>query len=408
MKILITGNGFDIAHGLPTTYNEFINTIKLIKQSNVDNLPTDYLSYFQENDFFNNNSLIEKHFKFDKEKIIELKEKSNNLWLDFFIKQFNIYTWIDFEKQIESIVQILDKIIIKLNTEVFNINDISIKSSNLISLLSQKSQVIDTVFDFKLLEKHKFTNENFVFNLRYCQTASNQILHLKEDSFFKDLKIELDNFAELFDMYLNIFVEPLSNILQESHTKELKGITNHFTFNYTNTFKKLYKCNIDSFFLHGRISTTASTNNIIFGFNDVFESIVETKNYIPFTKYYQKLSKETDYKYFDTIEIDGFTRVTIYFWGHSLNKSDKIYIDEAFELIEKKTESSIKIFFHNKKSKDDIILNLMSMYDSAKIVDMCRKGKLIFLETNTQNIKKELDTFEERSRFMMEPSIHTY
>lgn len=400
MKILITGNGFDIAHSLPTSYKDFIGTINLINQFSNENLPTDYISYFKEN------SLIDTGFQFEKKSIIELKGKLNNLWLDFFIKQFNIYTWIDFEKQIESIVQRLDKILTKLNTEVLNVNDISIDSYNATKFISQKSQIINTVFDFNLLKRYNDTA--FSFNTEFCQIFENSILHLKEDDFFQNLKNELDNFADIFDMYLNVFVEPLSDYLQANERKKLKGITHHFTFNYTNTFQKLYQCNnVNTFFLHGKISSRDTDNNIVFGFNDIFESISETKNYIPFTKFYQKLSKETDYKYFETFSTDRFTIVTVYFWGHSLNKSDKIYIDEALELISKKDESSIKIFYHNKKSKDDILLNLMSMYDSAKIVNMFRKSKLVLLESNSQNIERELDKFEERNHFM-DPSVIAY
>ncbi|MNJ44065.1 hypothetical protein D3C77_390980 [compost metagenome] len=31
MKILVIGNGFDLAHGLPTKYNEFLEFLSLIK-----------------------------------------------------------------------------------------------------------------------------------------------------------------------------------------------------------------------------------------------------------------------------------------------------------------------------------------------------------------------------------------
>lgn len=33
MNILVIGNGFDLAHGLPTRYTDFLEFIKVIKQS---------------------------------------------------------------------------------------------------------------------------------------------------------------------------------------------------------------------------------------------------------------------------------------------------------------------------------------------------------------------------------------
>ena len=76
MKILIIGNGFDLAHGLKTRYNDFLN----------------YTSEFYQNNNRENDKIHD----------ILFKDLVDNIWFEYFYSVYNRNqmrgeNWIDFE-----------------------------------------------------------------------------------------------------------------------------------------------------------------------------------------------------------------------------------------------------------------------------------------------------------------------
>lgn len=398
MKILITGNGFDLANGLPTNYSNFINTVVKIKSAQDNQIQDDFFCYFEENNIFNRENLTQEYnFVYDKSKLIEFKNILDNIWLNYFIKQQNIYSWVDFESEIEKVIKNLDKILEKINVNAIDKKDF-IKSDILsVNDFSLKSQIIDIIIDFKLMKRDVYSNFGVLFNLDFCHVNDRYVIGINESCYFDFLFKQLKEFSNIFDLYLNIFVEPLLQYIK-CDKNLFDGVSKHFTFNYTNTFN-FYNSNTKTFYLHGKISDKTSKNNIVFGFNDVFESINSISSYIPFTKYYQKISNETDFAFLDSFKIDRINEIQFYFWGHSMFKSDKIYIDEIFEKLNLNKRNVIKIFYHSRKSKDDMLLNLMEMYNPEKIVDMCKKKKIIFIESTVLNLKNELSVSNNSNLF---------
>lgn len=68
-KILVIGNGFDLAHGLKTRYKDFIDFIELEE--------SDMISRYKED-----NKLSEEKIKENIEKIKKLVQ--SNIWLEYF------------------------------------------------------------------------------------------------------------------------------------------------------------------------------------------------------------------------------------------------------------------------------------------------------------------------------------
>ena len=106
-KILITGNGFDLHHHLPTRYQDFIEIMMNIEKLNISDKITfkqlfsntknaeELINYFETEDM-----------SFDYKGLIEIKEKlSNNVWYKYFKNEFKIDTWIDFELKIEEAIK---------------------------------------------------------------------------------------------------------------------------------------------------------------------------------------------------------------------------------------------------------------------------------------------------------------
>lgn len=109
--VLILGNGFDLAHGLPTKYSDFLNFChpffinpfaKIvidtwlntnIKDRNIKNKCSEY--FLTQYDYF-------------------FGLLNGNAWYDFLYHQYEQKlikgeNWIDFESEISSIIQLLDK-----------------------------------------------------------------------------------------------------------------------------------------------------------------------------------------------------------------------------------------------------------------------------------------------------------
>lgn len=136
--------------------------------------------------------------------------------------------------------------------------------------------------------------------------------------------------------------------------------------------------------------------NIVLGIDDVKNDLKKHKIF-QFTKYFQKLHRNTDYQFLNIFikeyekgKLDALTRkATFYFWGHSLDESDENYINEVFYFVSN-TQSMIKIFYHNINSKSNQLRNLLNIIDKNKIEDLMKNGKLTFLESTPENLFKEL------------------
>ena len=96
MKILVLGNGFDLDHGLPTGYMDFLNFCNYVMD--MDNPNSQYFEKLKESqkkyvDILNQNEAIKKTFQ---------SFLSLNRFLTYFNnkidKQGN--NWIDFEREI--------------------------------------------------------------------------------------------------------------------------------------------------------------------------------------------------------------------------------------------------------------------------------------------------------------------
>lgn len=104
MNILILGNGFDLAHGLPTRYTDFLTIVKsLFDETNGNN--SNYFELcakFKQN--LNESGLFEE-FK---------RLLNDNAWFDFLSKRFERgalvgINWIDFEAEIRRVVLHFEK-----------------------------------------------------------------------------------------------------------------------------------------------------------------------------------------------------------------------------------------------------------------------------------------------------------
>lgn len=123
MNILIIGNGFDLAHGLPTSYDDFLNLSNVIKsiycfgkKQNIDKYVADHnisekiIPFVKKiNDDICVNEVNENNIHSNKIYLTKIKEVDefydcikNNIWIMYFNrirKNISGKNWIDFEKK---------------------------------------------------------------------------------------------------------------------------------------------------------------------------------------------------------------------------------------------------------------------------------------------------------------------
>lgn len=343
MNILVIGNGFDLAHGLPTKYGDFLEfcerakriytfqkdvSLSDYKSKNIDNWKTnDYiktalLEAFEKRNCNTNsvrvsNKALEELYTYIRQ----------NAWLEYFLKcrSFVGENWIDFESEISRVVQSLDE----LRTIVVN-------EKSLQDISKDKQEILMNMLNVS----------NGSLQKNYANITA-------IDSFVRFLNIELERLIRALEIYIAEFISKIS-ILQRN--SDIGGLTvgHVLSFNYSDTYQRLYgtdeKIRYD--YIHGRadINNTLKSNNMVLGIDEYL--IKKRRNreteFIAFKKYYQRIYKGTgcEYKnwiykikesgksieeklraeYSVQIPFLKFTnnmRHNLYIFGHSLDVTDK-------------------------------------------------------------------------------------
>lgn len=391
MDILLIGNGFDLAHGLPTTYKDFLSFTKVMQteieqpividaeyetvKASVDDRIKKKIYDVATSD--NNNRSLKKA------EWIELLKR--NFWLEYFYQErtFKLEGWIDFENEISKVIKDLD---CRLN-----------------SLTDRQS------LEEKLHLENSFIN-------RFFSLFGGEI----EAKTVRDRLLEdLNKLILALELYLSCYVQPkacekrspdIEYITQRFRENDDKAQNKVISFNYTNTFETLYGAglHIDYDYIHGKVRVAHERpNNMVLGIdeylpNDRKDTELE---FIAFKKYYQRIFKETGSRYrlwvdeikqnreslrqeFDlkmqseesTLEKRlGVSRVAryktldkeytpkesnLYIFGHSLDVTDRDVLRDLILC----DDINTTIFYHNRKQYSQQIINLVKMIGQAELI----------------------------------------
>ena len=443
-KIVILGNGFDLRHFLPTSYNHLISILCEIEKLPEDKESISFSDLFdgifkEKNEWFYtkiNEYYQTNNFIFNVEEIQSIKTRlKDNSWFQYFksVDENKIETWIDFETEIERILIATLQYFESFNNDLF-------KSKPTYSILKSGSGYHIPYNDYNQFFKSKLqalllNSFKLIFSQRghwkinenYILTLEDEIQYYKEKDFFNFIYQSLEEFVGIFNDYISNIINVFEgNLVEEKKEgfisregkylfQEVKTI---FSFNYTETFNNFYgfkhrseneqlkmivdlhvnkKESIKIEFLHGVYVENWKGNSdklkIVLGVDDIHESLKKHKLF-QFTKYFQKLHKQTDYLFLKDFEPTTITknqnRYVFYFWGHSLDYSDRQYIREIFHLVEKSNGSKIKIFYHSISAKGDQLKNLLGIIEKEKIERFMKFNILEFIESTPENLFNEL------------------
>jgi len=385
--ILITGNGFDLHHNLPTSYKDFISVLRWL--------------------FDNKTPLNQSLHKYDLNNIFSnYKNKiSKNVWFnyfDFIFVEDKIKNWIDFEQEIFRALTLIDNFYIELNNNYKDLlTDGSIRNS--------RGDIVDKPIKSKLKSEFLNGSENELKHLNLLKKVELEDLYKLNEQYFKFseegilkkfnieeyldfISNELKNFEDFFRIYLRNIVPSYNidtnclKIINENIFHKFE-IVKHYTFNYTLTAERYNKDKkFESHYLHGTIH-----NVVIFGIDNI-ENFKSIKSLCyKFTKFFKKITyvnkeyktaisvpKFTN-KYMD-FENDGFEGDFIIF-GHSLSKNDERYVKYIFDFVNKNKSSKIFIYSLNESSIANIVENLLNLLEPDIIDNLSMNGQLEFLQT---------------------------
>jgi Bacteriophage abortive infection AbiH len=329
-KLVIIGNGFDLAHGFKTSYNDFLywylsNFIKnyLKQRIDADNLITItpnnniyLLNLNGDNDDkkVRLSNLEECHIFFNK----YVTTKYTSRFLQRLINSNKQYSWIDIENEYyQSVISMYN-----LLTDVNNLNNRDYYKSLLTNLNNEFEFLRDKLEEY-LIE----IQQNVIKD--HLPNANGKI-----NKIFQHI------FSKISDSNKYVGKTPAKVVL--------------LNFNYTNTIEKYigsYSSKNELIYIHGKLSD--KVNPIIFGFGDetdeYYEKIENLKindflnNFKSFwyfkTDNYQRLLKLIDEQPYD-IEI----------LGHSCGLSDRVLLSTIFQHDNCK---SIKIHYHAKSETEN-------------------------------------------------------
>lgn len=381
--ILILGNGFDLAHGLPTKYSHFLEfcrrvnmiwyygssndekTINVFKEQLINNWETTTTikdAFLKECDKIRNINPTGK--------IPVIRDISNlisdNIWYRYFIKIYEDScmkgeNWIDFESEIRLIIKIVDESSLSL-TDFFD-------------------DVIKKIIDFPEGEKLEIFIDMLKFNIGFT------VRDFREKAFE-----DLERLTRALELYLGSFVE---GIPIESKIPELENLKPDYVinFNYTNTYERKYNegpVPVPVYHIHGKVDITRSEeeNNMVLGIDEYWtgDKRDEKTNFTIFKKFAQRIQKHTgndSYKYLkeiqdifkkkeknwsgnvDTSKVHSDGISYVYIFGHSLDVTDKDILSSFVG----DDSTSVTVYCRNKGTEGELIANTIKLIGAEKLLD---------------------------------------
>ncbi|WP_196595717.1 AbiH family protein [Pectinatus frisingensis] len=385
MNILVVGNGFDLAHKLPTSYIDFLEFTNKIKElcnasefifDNVitcctdkyfKNIGVNYKDSITENLFDHNSNLYAKYGELLKDIF-----SRHNMWLNYFNneqknKRIAGINWIDFELEISKIIKCIEKVI--LFSKVHQGDERKEK----LSLAS-----IDELYKFNTL-----IDKTFDLN--------------DKDVFMDTLYNDLNSFVKLLNIYFFIIDNIVDKIKDKTTLDDINNINvdKIISFNYTHTYKNMYNSSLDNRnnidFIHGE----AGKDNLVLGTEETLEDeklINNEISCIKFKKYFQRIYNNVGIKYkdwVDTPDTDSFAIPVIpchniYIFGHSMDITDK---DILGYIIKHKNVKTTTIYYHNEKCHAKQIANLVKILGKDEVIKRTGSNNIIFKkQINTEKI----------------------
>lgn len=340
MNILVIGNGFDLAHGLPTSYKEFL---KFVLESE------DMCSRFQKNGLGAQESASA---------VAEIKEMiKDNFWINHFEKVSECgENWIDFETEISKVIQEIDAVRKLINE-------------------ARRNPMEEAKYYREIENQYAGFSEKFSLDDVWDNPKGMQLVK-------ENLLRDLNRLTHCLEIYLCQYVNKIEINGKEIEMLKNLQINHVLSFNYTNTFERIYgncRDGVKYHFIHGKadIKNNADTCNMILGIDEYLTDTERDSDneFIEFKKFFQRIYKGTGAEYKKWIHrterkkkefpTAHYEADEIYILGHSLDVSDKDVLSEILLC----PNANVHIIYHNKKALADKIANVVKIIGQDKLIE---------------------------------------
>lgn len=390
-KLIILGNGFDLASNLKSTYKDFFSErIKEEVENQLDEALTCFKEQMVDSSYFGYDTLFKvkepKHANQERRRMINRYGASNH---DVYkIIQESKFTFWDlifyYSGGKEKDLQWQD--VEQKMLEFFCSKD---ENANFPNLAMIKSLLRGSFYK---------VNPETLLCLHLASFLPNRGEYEREN-LVNYLYDELKTFEHCFAEYLNNIItdsyesKAAELLLKMTNATSLPNISDTiFSFNYTYPFKDILKI----INVHG----TVEEGNIIFGIDQ--EEIDPKLDIYRFTKTFRQMTEtKLAVTYQDNILPDKEAVDEIVFFGHSLSLLDYSYFQTIFDHYELYQSNIVLIFYYRvygDKSKEDMELDLAKkiskmLHEYSPSIDNPKKGKNLLhkLILEKRLIIKEVD-----------------
>lgn len=406
-RIILIGNGFDLAHGLNTSYSDFIDyfwkkkieEIKVCDSKNSGYNDKKYLivrnsactlanvSGFQQLNNLYCNSQVD--LIFHNEFLRTISERRYEKWVDIEELYFkclmeNINSPDDIEKLNKDFNDIQCEFEEYLNSHVSN------SKSDIYKSIKYNNQILHSLFNKNLFREFNRKAKNELINL-FILDLNNTIENLNNDiNYNKKLLIRYEPLIDVTNNVYSIDENKVRKYIDDLKIEDVEFFLNRLpdnflflNFNYTSTFN-LYLKESESGLGYGANCVTIKTpdfinihgqlkdekNPIVFGYGDEISADYKTienlndNNLLEFVKSIKYLETDNYKKLLEYIDSDLYQ---IYVMGHSCGNSDRTLLNTIFE---HDNCASIKVFYHQisdeKDNYSDVIRNISRNFTDKK------------------------------------------
>ena len=339
MNMLIIGNGFDLAHGRPTKYEDFLKFAESIMriqsfagsdaefQTSLSGLKEEVKEYVlnlrKDTEISQINGQVHSHNKILREIWDCLNE---NIWYKYFqmlIEKDKMRGkgWIDFESEVLLIIKFFDERFQDLYNE-FSIQTQEIRNFEL------KIRIFYSKLTFSKYNTKKGREPDCKVN---CS------------DFIEKTYQDLEKLIRCLEIYLD---DCVAKIPITCCSPDIKGLEcgSVLSFNYTEIPAKIYPSLTNTHYIHGfaEVKRPAAENNMVLGVNEYWDGDDKNThtNFNLYKKFVQRIIKETGIGYKSTLahmlstyeeseqryaQSSGYIgrmNSNVYIFGHSLDVTD--------------------------------------------------------------------------------------
>ena len=372
--ILILGNGFDLAMGRKTSYNDFLEFAeKLFSEKDV-----------QLEDFLYSNQ-------------IDIEKFRNNLYIQF-INENKLKlgdNWSNLEIMISQLAEAID--FFRLNSDKLYLEsgELYPKYVGLFhKMMNEEGNSASKIFIGTIIFKLYYNSgwDKLERELAISELNNLFINHL-------DLLTELLEIYLSYRDYVDFEINKISPVETALNAIDNISESSVISFNYTHTPNKLYNISLEkTHFIHGEIDLNRSKseiNTMVFGIEDKRNEV--NSDLIPYQKYYQRVVKETGNlyeKFFIYTKLSDWSAAVsknIIVFGHSVDPLDKEIFEKCFEIAYLKRYNYRFIFtYYNESAKRSIIKNLAIILGKDKLVELTGNRNVVFIKSDDVDGMREV------------------